>query len=49
MERAATGSAALEMADAPGIDAIVLDVGLPDLSGLEVAAGCGSAARRSRS
>ena len=25
------------MADAPGIDAIVLDVGLPDVSGLEVA------------
>ena len=25
------------MAEAPGIDAIVLDVGLPDLSGLEVA------------
>ena len=37
VERAATGSAALDMADAPGIDAIVLDVGLPDLSGLDLA------------
>jgi two-component system OmpR family response regulator len=37
VERAATGTAALEMAGGPGIDAIVLDVGLPDLSGLEVA------------
>jgi DNA-binding response OmpR family regulator len=37
VERAATGTAALEMADAPGLDAIVLDVGLPDVSGLEVA------------
>ena len=37
VERAATGTAALEMADAPGIDAIVLDVGLPDVSGLDVA------------
>jgi two-component system OmpR family response regulator len=37
VERAATGSEALAMADAPGIDAIVLDVGLPDVSGLEVA------------
>jgi two-component system OmpR family response regulator len=37
VERATTGSAALEMADAPGIDAIVLDVGLPDVSGLDVA------------
>jgi len=34
---AATGGAALEMAEAPGIDAILLDVGLPDVSGLEVA------------
>ena len=37
VERAATGTAALEMAGGPGIDAIVLDVGLPDVSGLEVA------------
>jgi DNA-binding response OmpR family regulator len=37
VERAATGTEALELAEAPGIDAIVLDVGLPDLSGLEVA------------
>jgi len=37
VERAANGSVALEMADAPGLDAIVLDVGLPDISGLEVA------------
>jgi two-component system OmpR family response regulator len=37
VERAATGSAALELADGAGIDAIVLDVGLPDVSGLEVA------------
>jgi two-component system OmpR family response regulator len=37
VERAATGSEALAMAGAPGIDAIVLDVGLPDVSGLEVA------------
>src|SRR6478672_1370501 len=37
VERAVTGTAALEMAGGPGIDAIVLDVGLPDLSGLEVA------------
>src|SRR5690348_1592919 len=37
VERAATGTAALELADGPGIDAIVLDVGLPDVSGLEVA------------
>jgi len=37
VERAADGGAALEMAEAPGLDAIVLDVGLPDISGLEVA------------
>jgi len=37
VEHASTGRAALEMADEPGFDAIVLDVGLPDLSGLEVA------------
>jgi len=37
VEHARDGSTALEMAGAPGIDAIVLDVGLPDISGLEVA------------
>jgi two-component system OmpR family response regulator len=37
VERATTGGAALELAEAPGLDAIVLDVGLPDMSGLEVA------------
>jgi DNA-binding response OmpR family regulator len=37
VERAADGTTALEMAVAPGLDAIVLDVGLPDISGLEVA------------
>jgi two-component system OmpR family response regulator len=37
VERAANGADALAMADAPGIDAILLDVGLPDVSGLEVA------------
>ncbi len=37
VERAPDGGTALEMAEAPGLDAIVLDVGLPDISGLEVA------------
>jgi two-component system OmpR family response regulator len=37
VESAATASAALELAEADGLDAIVLDVGLPDLSGMEVA------------
>jgi DNA-binding response OmpR family regulator len=37
VERAATGSRALELAESPGLDAIVLDIGLPDISGLEVA------------
>ena len=37
VERASDGTTALEMAEAPGLDAIVLDVGLPDVSGLEVA------------
>jgi DNA-binding response OmpR family regulator len=38
VERAATGRDALDLADAlPGLDAVVLDVGLPDLDGLTVA------------
>jgi DNA-binding response OmpR family regulator len=37
VEHAASGATALDMAGAAGIDAIVLDVGLPDISGLEVA------------
>ena len=37
VERAVDGAGALEMAEADGIDAIVLDVGLPDISDLEVA------------
>jgi DNA-binding response OmpR family regulator len=37
VEHAASGATALDMAGAEGIDAIVLDVGLPDISGLEVA------------
>ncbi|HEX5828261.1 MAG TPA: response regulator transcription factor [Candidatus Limnocylindrales bacterium] len=37
VERAATGRDALELVSGGGIDAIVLDVGLPDVSGLEVA------------
>ena len=37
VERAATGAEALELAAAPGLEAIVLDIGLPDVSGLEVA------------
>jgi two-component system response regulator MprA len=37
VERAVTGGAALELAESAGIDAIVLDIGLPDISGLEVA------------
>jgi two-component system OmpR family response regulator len=31
------GQVAIEMAEADGIDAVILDVGLPDISGLEVA------------
>ena len=34
---AADGSTALDLASADGIDAVILDVGLPDISGLEVA------------
>jgi DNA-binding response OmpR family regulator len=37
VERAATGGGALDLAEAAGLDLIVLDVGLPDISGLEVA------------
>jgi DNA-binding response OmpR family regulator len=35
-ERVATGTGALKRADGGGIDLIVLDLGLPDLDGLEV-------------
>ena len=34
---AADGSTALDLASADGIDAVILDVGLPDISGIEVA------------
>jgi DNA-binding response OmpR family regulator len=38
VELASDGSSGLELArEAPGIDAVILDVGLPDMSGLEVA------------
>ena len=37
VELAATGSAALDVAEAAGLDGVILDIGLPDLSGLEVA------------
>jgi DNA-binding response OmpR family regulator len=37
VENAATAATALELSELPGLDAIVLDVGLPDLSGFEVA------------
>ena len=38
VELAADGTTGLELArDAPGIDAVILDIGLPDISGLEVA------------
>jgi DNA-binding response OmpR family regulator len=38
VELAADGQTGLELArDAPGLDAVILDVGLPDISGLEVA------------
>src|SRR5262245_3241225 len=38
VELAADGTTGLERArDAPGIDAVILDIGLPDISGLEVA------------
>ena len=38
VELATDGRSGLELAeDAPGLDAVILDVGLPDISGLEVA------------
>jgi two-component system response regulator MprA len=38
VELASDGSSGLELAsEAPGIDAVILDVGLPDMSGLDVA------------
>ena len=38
VELATDGESGLEIArDAPGIDAVILDIGLPDMSGLEVA------------
>ncbi len=37
VELAATGQDGLEMAALDGLDAVILDVGLPDLSGFEVA------------
>jgi DNA-binding response OmpR family regulator len=38
VELATDGSSGLELAlEAPGIDAVILDVGLPDMSGLDVA------------
>ena len=37
VERASSGSDALDLAEIGGLDAVILDIGLPDLSGLEVA------------
>ncbi len=38
VELAADGSTAVELATGtPGIDVVILDIGLPDISGLEVA------------
>jgi DNA-binding response OmpR family regulator len=37
VELAADGESAIEIAEAGGIDAVILDIGLPDISGLEVA------------
>ena len=37
VELAATGQDGLEMAALDGLDAVILDVGLPDISGFEVA------------
>ena len=38
VELVATGDEALEVAESDGIEMVILDVGLPDISGLEVAA-----------
>lgn len=37
VELAGSGNAALEVAEMAGLDAVILDIGLPDISGLEVA------------
>ena len=37
VELAATGNEGLELAALDGLDAVILDVGLPDVSGFEVA------------
>jgi two-component system OmpR family response regulator len=37
VELAATGNVALEVAETAGLDGVILDIGLPDISGLEVA------------
>jgi two-component system, OmpR family, response regulator MprA len=37
VERASRGTDALDLAEIGGLDAVILDIGLPDLSGLEVA------------
>ena len=37
IELAATGQEGLELAELPGLDALILDVGLPDISGFDVA------------
>ncbi len=37
VERATCGSEALDLAEQPGLDAVILDIGLPDISGLDVA------------
>src|SRR5687767_3815279 len=37
VELATTGEGGLELAELPGLDAVILDVGLPDMSGFDVA------------
>jgi DNA-binding response OmpR family regulator len=37
VEMARCGAEALDLAENPGLDAVILDIGLPDLSGLDVA------------
>jgi DNA-binding response OmpR family regulator len=37
VERATCGAEALDLAEQPGLDAVILDIGLPDISGLDVA------------